>query len=295
MYHARTTLSYVSLFFLTIISAFLFIIWVKVAHAITVSVSALVEESTPPEELETTVIFKGIAQPRSTITIKQNNVKIASIKADTKARFNYTIDDISEGRYTFALEVQDIKERKSSTYRVVLNIEEGTTTEVSDIFVSPTIEINSDSLALDEDLIYNGYTAPKTRVSIFIHESNGDRITYETSAKSDGKWSKTIHAAAIGAGKYQTNAEAVTSDNLLSERSKTLVFKITGSSEPPTGICDLVLDSDINCDGKVDLTDFSILLFYWQTTNPANPRADINTDGIVNIVDFSIMLFYWTG
>jgi len=47
---------------------------------------------------------------------------------------------------------------------------------------------------------------------------------------------------------------------------------------------------DLNSDGWVDLTDFSILLFYWQTTHPL---ADLNNDGIVNLTDFSIMLFHW--
>jgi len=47
---------------------------------------------------------------------------------------------------------------------------------------------------------------------------------------------------------------------------------------------------DLNSDGWVDLTDFSILLFWWGTSNST---ADINGDGIVNLTDFSIMLFHW--
>ncbi|MEX0870121.1 MAG: dockerin type I domain-containing protein, partial [Candidatus Spechtbacterales bacterium] len=50
--------------------------------------------------------------------------------------------------------------------------------------------------------------------------------------------------------------------------------------------------ADFNSDGNVDLVDFSILLFHWETDSPI---ADINGDGLVNIIDFSIMLFQWTG
>jgi hypothetical protein len=50
--------------------------------------------------------------------------------------------------------------------------------------------------------------------------------------------------------------------------------------------------SDLNTDGKVNLVDFSILLFHWNSTNPL---ADINLDGKVNLVDFSVQLFCWTG
>ena len=53
--------------------------------------------------------------------------------------------------------------------------------------------------------------------------------------------------------------------------------------------------ADLNFDGKVNIIDFSILLYFWGQTKPANIYADINFDGIVNIIDFSIMMYQWTG
>ncbi|MDP2930289.1 MAG: hypothetical protein Q8N56_01625 [bacterium] len=50
---------------------------------------------------------------------------------------------------------------------------------------------------------------------------------------------------------------------------------------------------DINEDGKVDLIDFSILLYNYGI--PINKKADLNNDGVVDLVDFSIMLYWWTG
>ncbi|MEX0887807.1 MAG: dockerin type I domain-containing protein, partial [Patescibacteria group bacterium] len=47
---------------------------------------------------------------------------------------------------------------------------------------------------------------------------------------------------------------------------------------------------DYNSDGWVDLTDFSIQLFYWNQYNPAH---DLSGDGYVNLTDFSILLFHW--
>jgi hypothetical protein len=52
---------------------------------------------------------------------------------------------------------------------------------------------------------------------------------------------------------------------------------------------------DINKDGKINIVDFSILMYFWGQTNPSNPCADLNKDGIVNLTDFSIMLYWWTG
>jgi hypothetical protein len=54
--------------------------------------------------------------------------------------------------------------------------------------------------------------------------------------------------------------------------------------------------SDLNRDGRINLTDFSILIFWWQTAGgDSNPPADINGNGRVSLEDFSILLFNWTG
>jgi hypothetical protein len=56
------------------------------------------------------------------------------------------------------------------------------------------------------------------------------------------------------------------------------------------------LNSDLNRDGKVNLVDFSILLFHWNTDGGrSDPPADINQDGRVTLTDFSILIFNWTG
>ena len=51
------------------------------------------------------------------------------------------------------------------------------------------------------------------------------------------------------------------------------------------------IPADLNCDTKVNLTDLSILMYYWQKSGTT--LADINKDKIVNLVDFSILLYWW--
>ncbi len=50
---------------------------------------------------------------------------------------------------------------------------------------------------------------------------------------------------------------------------------------------------DFNEDYRVDLVDFSILVFNWGI--PKNPATDINRDKVVDLVDFSTLLYWWTG
>ena len=51
--------------------------------------------------------------------------------------------------------------------------------------------------------------------------------------------------------------------------------------------------ADFNRDGKVDVTDLSILLYYFEKTGDKIKNYDLNDDGRIDIVDVSIMLYYW--
>jgi hypothetical protein len=54
------------------------------------------------------------------------------------------------------------------------------------------------------------------------------------------------------------------------------------------------LRGDVNCDGRVNLVDFSIMAFWYKKTG-VPIKVDLNNDGTVTLVDFSIMAFNWTG
>jgi hypothetical protein len=60
----------------------------------------------------------------------------------------------------------------------------------------------------------------------------------------------------------------------------------------PIIICVL---SDFNCDGRINLKDVSIFLFWMNRREPEAQRYDLNGDGRLDIRDISIILYYWTG
>lgn len=55
----------------------------------------------------------------------------------------------------------------------------------------------------------------------------------------------------------------------------------------------IVTVADFNGDGLVDITDLSILLYYYEHTGWQVARYDLNSDKTVDIVDVSVMLYYW--
>jgi hypothetical protein len=76
---------------------------------------------------------------------------------------------------------------------------------------------------------------------------------------------------------------------LLSTFSHTLLFGLGVGLPVGEGVCPY---ADLNKDSKVNLIDFSILLYWWGRSSSC---ADQNSDNVVNLIDFSIMLYYWTG
>ena len=90
-------------------------------------------------------------------------------------------------------------------------------------------------------------------------------------------------------GTYKVRAKAKQTSGVSTGYSD---FTYYGVGEQAT----LPQTSDLNQDGSVNLIDFSILLFWWNSDGGAsNPPADINRDGRVSLTDFSIMIFNWTG
>ncbi|MFA6042151.1 MAG: dockerin type I repeat-containing protein [Patescibacteria group bacterium] len=255
---------------------------------ITVSVSATVPSIAPPEPTATSVILKGIAYPGSTVTILQNGVTAVQVPADPQARFDVTIGGLTAGTYTFGVFSVDQDGRDGPTSNFTLTLATGTSVTITGIFLGPTIAADKTEVRLGDTITVFGTTSPSSTVQIYV--SSETETSSQVSASTAGAWSKQFQASDLQIGSHSVRSKATDPDGSVSEFSRSVAFQVA-----TTELCAGKTKGDINCDGKVDLVDFSILLFYWNKRNPANARADINQDGTVNIIDFSVMLYFWTG
>lgn len=235
--------------------------------------------------IATKVILQGRAYPGSSINILKDAKLAAIIKADSQADFNYELSDITPGVYTFGIWAEDKKGVKSLTFSFTTNIISGMATTISGIFLPPTIEIDKTFVQRGEILNFLGQTAPQSEVSIIVN-SPGE-IIKKTKAETDGTWFYGFDTASLEEGSHGTRANATSLEGLSSTFSQTLTFKV---GKEMAGV---IIKTDINGDKKVNLFDFSILLYNWGI--PKNPAVDLNSDGKVDLRDFSIMLYYWTG
>ncbi len=253
-----------------------------------ITVTATVPSATPPETPVTAVTLRGIAYPSSTVTVMRDNVVAVQVPADPQARFDITIGSLSAGSYTFGVYSADTSGRQGPTSNFTVTLTTGTTVTITGIFLGPTIAADKTAVGAGETITLLGTTSPSSDVHIFVSSDAEQEFTAQASGA--GAWSKQLLASELNVGTHTARSKAEDPSGAVSEYSNSVSFTVASVADPDAGY----LRADINKDRRVDLIDFSILLFYWNQRNPANVRADINRDGVVNIVDFSIMLFYWT-
>ena len=233
------------------------------------------------------VVLKGKAYPGAYVTILKDGSVAATISADPSANFEATLTGLPAGIRTFGLWSEDKDGRKSLTLSFTSMLTAGTITTFSGLFLSPTIDLDATVLEKGEILNIFGYTYPKSEVNVFINSES--EIVEKVTAGNDGGWLLALNTLDIEAGSHSTRSKAVSPESEISPFSQSLDFKVLkeGEQRPCQG-------ADLNFDGKVNLIDFSILLYFWEQSNPSNICADINSDRNVDLIDFSIMMYYWT-
>jgi hypothetical protein len=140
-------------------------------------------------------------------------------------------------------------------------------------------------------LVLSGFAIPNATITL-ENEKDGTAATrrqFTTTANASGIWTIPVDTTGLAQGTYKTRARAAQTSGLTTNYSNYTLYGVGQAANRP-------LNSDLNRDGKVNLVDFSILLFWWNTAGgDSDPPADINSDSRVNLTDFSILLFNWTG
>ncbi|MFZ6036405.1 MAG: dockerin type I repeat-containing protein [Patescibacteria group bacterium] len=261
------------------------------ASAVDVTVSAVVPEA-PAEDPDTIIQFSGLAYPGGTVTIRQDGIVIATPTANSSASFSSSTI-VTPGTHTYTLVGQDTQGRIGATVSYTLTFGEGTTTAVSNIFLGPTMALSIASITEAESVVVQGISVPSSTVTMYIVSTlaGGGSASqqFTVTANAQGAWTRTIAGSTLSAGSHIITPRA-TSGAQTSVDGPALVLAVAAVDQ-----CAASTPGDINCDGSVDIVDFSILLYFWNATNPSQARADINADTTVNVIDFSILLYYWTG
>lgn len=232
--------------------------------------------------------LSGLTFPNAPITILRGGQIAGSANSNAAGEFQFTFDNISSGLQSFGVYTVDINGSKSGTYNFVKNLVAGVINRESNIFLSPTILPSHTSIKQGETISFSGFTAPESAVRIYLD----DNFIEEVAAGSEGAWHTQLNTQSYPLGTRKITVEAI--KNLSKSAQATIFFDVT-EKESVLYVPGQYSRSDLNFDGRVNLVDFSILLYYWQQALAEPVKADINRSGSVDFIDFSIMMYDWTG
>lgn len=240
---------------------------------------------------DTRVVVIGKAYPGSDVNILIDGKQIGIVRANPKADFYFETDKIAPGVVGMGLWAEDGRGRKSALQNFTFRVSSGAVTTISGAYLAPSIDVDKPVVARGEILKVAGVTVPASNVTIYVHSNT--EVIKQSSSTANGEWTYNFDTTPLDGDAYHVvkatfETVSTTSGLIKSGFSKAVSFYV-GKSSSNTGTCP---GADLNKDKKVNLIDFSILLFYWGTNNTC---ADQNHNGKVDLIDFSIMLYNWTG
>lgn len=238
------------------------------------------------------VTISGLTAPRSAVSVLVDGKAAKSTTAGSDGVYSVTLDLIARGVYTFGVYSTDPVRIKSSTFSTSFTVTGARATALSNITLAPSLLVTPDPAVPGSPLTISGYTMPSATVSLETEKdgSGASKKQFTAQANASGYWSVVVDTNGLTAGTYKARAKATQlTSGISSSFSNYVLYGVGQSANRP-------LNTDLNRDSKVNLVDFSILLFWWGTAGgDSDPPADINSDAKVNLTDFSILLFNWTG
>lgn len=237
---------------------------------------------------ETEVTVDGRAYPNATVHILIDGDEVGTVRANSRGEFLFNTET-DPGTASLSFWANDTQGTRSTTLNTTFDITQGAVTNVNGIRLPPTLRADNATVNPGAVITFTGQTIPSVTVEVSI--DNGDE-TLTTTSDASGNWSVTFDSSTVSVAEHTAKARFIEGTGGLRKESTygtTLTLFIGVEGRP-------VSNSDLNRDGKVNLTDFSILIFWWGTSGGnSNPPADINGNGNVGLEDFSILLFNWTG
>ncbi|HSE35386.1 MAG TPA: dockerin type I domain-containing protein [Candidatus Paceibacterota bacterium] len=237
------------------------------------------------------VTLDGFGPPGAKLVVLKDGLHEKDSTVATNGGINEQFLGLQRGTYTWGVYAVDPKGRRTSTFNSVIYLIAGSNNIIAPIHLSPTIGAPTEALDVGASFDVEGYAIPNTPIQVIMNRYNealSSAIVYaSTSANGAGYWKARISGTGLTRGTYEVKAKSLLSTKEESLLSPTAYVGIGEDAAP-----NFCVRSDFNGDGKVNLIDFSILLFNWRTTDST---TDVNQDGTVNLTDFSIMLSCWGG
>jgi len=245
---------------------------------------------------ETAAVFSGRAYPKSTVTLLKDAQIAATTIAGTDANFQISISGLSGGNYIFSVYSEDNKGIRSSLLTFPVSVTSGVTTDVSSIFITPTIAVDKSEVKRGDNIAIFGQSAPQADIVVSVNSE--EEFFGKTISDKEGIYLYNFDSSFVDYGTHYTKSKASIGNQAVSGFSNVISFKV-GTKNIMMELPKAVAKGDLNNDKRVNLVDFSIAAYWYKRTISVEFKSKeaerLNSDGKVDLIDFSIMAYYWTG
>lgn len=238
----------------------------------------------------TAVNFFGRAYPGSVVVLLKDSQLAVRTVAGPDAIFSINLTGLSSGSYIFSVYGEDKSDRQSTLLNFPITITYGATTNVSGIFLAPTIAVDKSEVKKGDNIAIFGQSAPHTDVTIAVNSN--EEFFNKVKTDSTGAYLYNFDSTLLEVGQHSTKSKG-SLDNAISAFGKTVDFSVGIKNILVEGI-PVVSKGDLSHDNKVNLVDFSIMAYWYKRVNPP-VAVDLNGDNKIDLVDLSIMAYHWTG
>jgi cysteine-rich repeat protein len=236
---------------------------------------------------DTQINVEGRTFPGAEVNILLDAENVGSVRADSNGNFDFATE-ANPGTVSMGFWTVDDEDVRSITFNTTFDVTQGAITDVNSVLIPSTLRVADATIDPGIPAVFSGQTIPRTTIELY----RGTQVVASATADDDGEWSIEYATTGIAPNDYTFRVRTVLGSGPLTTESafsSSLQLFIGVDGQPTT-------PSDLNRDGAVNLIDFSIMIFWWQTNGgDSDPPADINGNGNVGIEDFSILLFNWTG
>lgn len=240
-------------------------------------------------ELGDTILnIVGKAYKSRTLNFLLDTESVGTVRTNSNGDFEFATD-VSPGTITLGVWATDSAGNRSITLNNTFDVTQGAVTNLAGIILPPTIFVQNQSANPGDIVTLSGESVPNSAVELHVNDSEFVEVT---TADGDGRWEVNLDTGKLSISEHLLKARSIVGTPPLTTESSfstalQLFVGVDGRATTP---------SDLNRDGFINLIDFSILIFWWQTNGgSSDPPADINGNGNVGLEDFSILLFNWTG
>lgn len=232
----------------------------------------------------------GATSPEATVKILRNGVEVGSITAGNDGEFFGTVSGIPVGQAIITVFAMDDLGNRSAAISFLLPFTSGNTTVLSSLFLPPIVYSDKVGVKTGDTFTLIGYGQPNSSITIF--NQPGKEVA-KTTADAQGRFEQKFDTDGLPTGNLTFTVRSE-KQGKVSEWSKPVTIKVGDktieTAEPST----CTSPADFNHDCRVNLVDFSILIYWFDRANPPT-EVDLTQNSQIDLADFSILMYYWTG